>query len=283
MGLRLALVANPKSGAGVEAGEVEAELRRLGALVQRFDVGDEEAAAASGAQRLAVAGGDGSIGPAAAAAAAAELTLAVIPTGTANDFARALGLPLDLAGACALASDGRGSLRRLELGRMDGRPFVNVASAGLAVSAARSAKRWKRALGALAYAAGAINAGLNADPISCRVTCDGELLYDGDAWQVIVASSGVFGGGSGIEVASPSDGRLDATVIEARARTRLAVHAYGLRFGRIVAQRGVHHARATRVEVSVPSETEYNVDGELVCHGSARFGVEPGAVALVTP
>ena len=282
MSRRVALVANPRSGTGVETSEIEELLTRNGAAVERFELDDAQAAARSGAERVAIAGGDGSIGTAAAAAAASGVTLAVIPTGTANDFARALGLPVELEPACALAA-GEGPTRRIELGRLDGRPFVNVASAGLAVAAAREAKRWKRVLGPVAYALGALRAGMSAGPLECRVSCDGQELFAGPAWQVIVTCSGAFGGGSSVEEASPSDGRLDATVIEAGSRARLVVHAYGLRFGRIVAQRGVHHTRAVSVDVTVPAGTAFNVDGELTERGNARFEIEPAAVELLIP
>ena len=282
MALRIALLANPESGDGVEAADVEQRLRAAGATVESFAIGDELAATGSTPDRVVVAGGDGSIGPAAAAAAAADLPLAVIPIGTANDFARALGLPVELADACALAANG-GSTRTLEIARIDGRPFVNVASAGLAAAAAREASRWKKLIGAPAYAVGAVKAGLSANALECTVSCDGGVLFEGRAWQVIVSSSGAFGGGSSVEVASSSDGHLDVTVIVAGSRLGLVGHAYGLRFGRIVRRRGVRHARCNEIEVGVAAETEFNVDGELVRHGSARFTIEPAAVAVVTP
>ena len=85
------------------------------------------------------------------------------PVGTANDFARALGLPEDLAEAVELAATGRRT-ERLDLGRVGERPFVNAASAGLSPVAAREAHGLKRALGPLAYTVGALRAGLFADP-----------------------------------------------------------------------------------------------------------------------
>lgn len=89
-----------------------------------------------------MAGGDGSIAPAAAAAASAGIPLAVIPAGTANDFARELDLPRDIEEACRLAAAGR-ETRSLDLGRMGERPFVNIASAGLAPVAASEASGLK--------------------------------------------------------------------------------------------------------------------------------------------
>lgn len=277
----VALLFNPASGSGGDPEEVERELRRAGVEVRPFAFGQEDAAVASGADRLVVAGGDGSIAAAAAAAARGGIPLALVPTGTANDFARAVGNPEELEEACRLAAVGT-TLRRMELARMDGRPFVNAASVGLATTAAARARPLKRLLGRLAYGVGAVRAGLSAGPLRCRVWCDGEELFAGSAWQVIVACSGAFGGGSRVDVADPQDGRLDATVIEARGRARLVLHAYGLRRGRITEHEGVRHRRAHRVEVEVPPGTPFNVDGELVPHGRATFSVEPRAFQLVT-
>ncbi|MDQ3573032.1 MAG: lipid kinase, partial [Actinomycetota bacterium] len=96
----IALLANTESGSG-DAAEVAAVLRELGAEVREFGLDQVEDAIASGPERIAVAGGDGSLGPVAAAVGAVGApALAVIPTGTANDFARALGIPGDMREAC---------------------------------------------------------------------------------------------------------------------------------------------------------------------------------------
>jgi diacylglycerol kinase (ATP) len=238
------------------------------------------AAVDSGATRIAVAGGDGSIGPAAEAAAEADVPLAVIPVGTANDFARALGVPLDAAEACALAARGIRT-RRLELAWIDSRPFVNIASAGLAPVAARKARGLKRALGPLAYSLGAIRAGLGARPIRCRVRCDAEPVFDGPAWQASVAVTGAFGGGAGFP-SDPGDGALDVVVIGAASRVRLVGHAYRLRAGRVEPQGGVRSRRCRAAEVETDGSTGFNVDGEVVDAHSARFTVEPAWFEVVT-
>ncbi len=283
---RIALVANADSGSADPRACAE-RLRAFGAHVERYELDQLERAAASGAERLAIAGGDGSIGAAAAAAAANGVPLAVIPSGTANDFARRLGLPQDRAAACRLAVRGT-RLRELDLGwaapaadAARERPFVNVASAGLPAPAARRAASWKQPLGALAYAAGALVAGVREHPVRCRIHCDEGVLYAGRAWQVTVACSGAFGAGSELDEADPEDGLLDVVAVAAGSRTLLLGMAVRLRRGDLSEHRAARHARCRTAELDGPPDTDYNVDGEVVRLGSARFRVEPAAYRLV--
>lgn len=291
--MRVALVANARSGTETDADAVEDALRARGAEVARLDVADAAQAGAprrwpggpepAPPERIVVAGGDGSIGPAAHAAHRAGLPVAIIPTGTANDFARALDLPLDPEAAVALAADPAARTRAVELAESGDRRFVNAAGAGLSVVAARRAAPLKPRLGALAYAAGAVRAGLTAHPIHATVRVDGDRVHDGPAWQVVVGATGAFGGGSGLDAADPHDGLLDVVVLPAGSRAGLVRRAWGLRLGRISRQPGVRHARGRHVEIAVPSGTAWNVDGEL-CHlPDPRFRAHPGAVEVVVP
>jgi len=239
-----------------------------------------EEAAASGAGRLVLAGGDGSVAPAAAAAGRAGIPLALIPVGTANDFARAMDLPEEHHEACRLAVEGD-RLAILELGLMDERPFVNAANAGLAVPAARRAAAWKRVLGPLSYTVGAVAAGLTERPLRARVIADGRELFDGDAWQVSLACTGAFGGGSELGSTDPGDGLLDVAVKEARSRLGLVPYAWSLRRGGVTDRSGVRSARAQLIELELPSASAYNVDGEVVEAGSARFTSRANAFQLV--
>jgi diacylglycerol kinase (ATP) len=273
-------VANEEAGSN-EAARCDEALRSFGAEVLRFGVDETEDAAASGADRLVVAGGDGSIGAAAAAAGSAGIPLAVVPAGTANDFARRLELPDGITAACRLAVHGS-KLKSMELGWMnDTRPFVNVASAGLPAPAAERAGGWKDRLGPLAYAAGALSAGMSAQPLTCLVRCDGREVLAGDAWQVTVAASGAFGAGASIEEADPTDGMLEVVGIEAGSRLGLVSLAYHLRRGTLTRHPRAYHVHCDEVEVQVPDCTQFNVDGELVTEGAARFRAVKGAFRLV--
>lgn len=276
----VALIRNPQSGSG-KGPDVEELLRAQGAEVESFGLDELDRSLRHGPDRIVVAGGDGSIGPVAGAAARASLPLAVIAAGTANDFAAAHGLPDEVENGVALAANGQ-RRKRVDLGRMGERPFVNVASLGLAPVAARRAEVAKGALGPLAYAWGALRAGVGADPVRCRITSEGREVFDGDAWQATIACSGAFGGGAEVE-ADPDDGLLDAVAVEAGSRAGLLKLAYGLRAGRIESHREAHSMRAPSFRVELPVRAAFNVDGEVVESGGAEFTVEPHAFELLVP
>ena len=283
--MKIALAANRASGGGLDPEPLAAAMRRRGAEVVVFGCEPEELerAATAAPQRIAAAGGDGTIGPVAAIARRLGVPLAVIPAGTANDFARAAGLPDDPVAAAELAADGTGT-RPMEIGHLaDGRPFVNVASAGLASVAARRAQPLKPRLGPLAYGVGALRAALGERPLPVTVRVDGAEAFAGPCWQAIVAVTGVFGGGSGVGETDPHDGELDVVVLPAGSRIGLARRAWGLRTRTIRQQRGVGHHRGRVVEVALPTGSEINVDGEIRTGGLERVTAEAGAFQLVVP
>jgi diacylglycerol kinase family enzyme len=269
--VRLALVVNPAAGSGrnrvsIPGAEI-VDIREL----DRLETAD----------RIVVAGGDGSIGPVAELAGRLNTPLAVIPSGTANDFARANGIPLDLQAATRLAMSGT-ELRSLELGHLaTGRPFVNVASAGLSSLAGRRAQPLKSRFGPLAYGLGAARAAATGRPLHITVDVDGQRVYAADAWQVMVACTGAFGGGSGIGAADATDGDLDVVIVPAGSRAGLVKRAWGLRTQTIERQRNVAHFEG-RV-VSVIGAGEINCDGEFVAGGLERVTARANAFRLVVP
>jgi YegS/Rv2252/BmrU family lipid kinase len=283
--VELVLVANPASGSTTDVDGLADALRARGARVRAFDVHDLEAVEAGldGAERLVVAGGDGSIGPTAALAARAGLPLAVVPTGTANDFARALGLPRERDAALALATAPAPGRRRVEVLRAGDRPFVNAASAGLSVIAAHAARPLKPSLGVLAYAVGALRAGLTAAPLAAEVRADGEVAWAGLAWQIVLGGTGAFGGGSSIGGTDPRDGLVDVAVVLASPRAALARRALAMRAGRLHREDGVVHLRAHEIHLALPAGTRFNVDGELCDVEPSHFRADPKGVEVLVP
>ncbi|HEV7652934.1 MAG TPA: diacylglycerol kinase family protein [Actinophytocola sp.] len=223
--MRLVLVANRRSGSGRTDGE-----RIAGLLTGRGAAVTARAAAAAG------------------------VPLAVLPAGTANDFATALNLPRDLERACALAADPAARTRHREVGEANGHPFVNAAAAGL-----------------------------TAPHTPCTVRCDGETVFDGDAWQVVVAVSGAFGGGANIGGTRADDGRLHVAIVPAGSRLALARHGYRMRRAMLTRQGDVPHHRGRVIDVDVAAGTEFNVDGDLRRLEPPRFTLADGGVQVVVP
>ena len=284
--MKLAVAANARSGRRTDTARILALLRDRGAEVLPVELDDlarRDVDLPAGAQRLVVAGGDGSIGVAALTAHRAGVPLAVVATGTANDFARALDLPRDLEQACALAADPAARTRHHEVGMFEGHPFVNSAAAGLSVAATLRATPHKSRLGPLAYAVGAVQAGLTAAPLHARVSCDGREWFTGDAWQVVVAVTGAFGGGSRIGQTRHDDGQLDVVVVPAGPRVALARRAYGMRRGQLARQKDVPHLRASAVHVELVTGAAFNVDGEVRESSSAHITLVPTGVEVVVP
>lgn len=284
-GVLIALVTNTKSRSAPQAAELAPQLAGDGAH-RIHDVSiDEVSAETLGAHgtpdRVVVAGGDGSVGISALAATALGVPLAVIPAGTANDFARAKGIPLARAAACRLAADPDARIAYAELGMVGDRPFVNAAAAGLSVDAAQRASQHKKRLGALAYPLGALKAAAKARTLHCVVRVDGEQVHDDDVWQVVVGVTGAFGGGSEIGGTIVGDSQLDVAVIPAGSRVGLARRAYGMRRGKLTAQRDITHVQGRVIEIEGPED--FNVDGELCPCTPARFELREGGFAAVLP
>lgn len=267
--MRVLLVTNANSGS---AGGIDpsAVLVDEGCEVTTVDIADAaagrvpEPTGAGAFERVVVAGGDGSIGPAARIACDLDVPIGVVPAGTANDFARALGLPEDLEVACRLAASGQ-HLQNVDLADVDGMPFVNVASIGLAPHAAQHAGKLKAGLKSLAYPVGAAIAAVRSRPISIVASVDGEPFWSGRAWQVMLASTGAFGGWASTGRTRDGDGQLDLVIVPAqRATRRLAFDAAALVRGELAQRDGVHHARGSRLEVVLHRAPRIVVDGELV-------------------
>jgi YegS/Rv2252/BmrU family lipid kinase len=150
--------------------------------------------------------------------------VALLPAGTGNDLARALGLPPDPVAAATELTGARP--RRLDLLDCGPRRAANGVNAGFAAAATDTLSRpVKKALGPAAYLVGGVKAGVSPPTWPARVEVGGRVV-EGEALAVVVGNGGSFGGGRWLlPDADPGDGLLDVLVVPASApKARLARH-----------------------------------------------------------
>ncbi len=150
--MQLFLIVNPRSGTGSpSAEELRDAARSRGIHVHFLEDGDdlEELARGSGASVLGMAGGDGSLATVASVAIEQDVPFVCIPFGTRNHFARDLGLDRDDPLA-ALAAFDQGEERRIDVGRVGDRLFLNNVSLGLYALLVHEREHHRRRRNALA-------------------------------------------------------------------------------------------------------------------------------------
>jgi len=231
-------------------------------------------AVAAGAQLVVAAGGDGTVRACAQALAGTQVPLAIVPLGTANLAARALGLPSGLAGALAVGFGGHE--RRIDLGaaevagRAGALTFAAMAGIGLdAEVVAATPRRLKSRAGWLAYAAaGIVHLPGRGECFTVRLD-DGEPLAR-RARCVVVGNAGLLPGGFALlPRARLDDGLLDVGILAPTGP------AGWLRVARRVLTGGGHDGRylerhqARRIEIRAATELPREVDGEVITAGSS--------------
>ncbi len=239
-------------------------------------------------RQVVLAGGDGSLHLAVArlrALGRLDLPLALVPLGTGNDLARALGLPLDPAEAAHVVLSC--PPRPLDLlVDADGAVVVNAVHVGVGAAAAAAAGRWKPRLGPAAYPLGAVLAGVRVPGWRLRVVVDGAVVADGHRRSLMVAvgnGRGIGGGTPVMPTADPQDGLLDVLVSYATGPLARVRFGAALAAGSHLRDRDVRWARGRTVSVS-GEPVEANADGELGGPARSRtWTVEPGAWSLVRP
>ena len=241
-----------------------------------------EVLAGAGGRRVALVGGDGTLHS--AVNQEVELPdLAIVPTGRANNIARALGVPLDLAGAASVAANAFS--RPLDLLRVDtpsGREWcVEGVSAGLQADA-RSRYDGENS-GDVRGGVQAFASALRAfHPYDVTLHGDGGFSYEGGAAQVFLSNLPYFGFGFQVDpVARPRDGLLEAIVLEAESRIDVARLMWSVYRGRHLRRPGVRFARVRDAVLS--GTVPLAGDGTPLGSGSATVSVEQGRVRVAAP
>jgi YegS/Rv2252/BmrU family lipid kinase len=286
----VAIIVNPHAGGGRAdrlLPQVEAALRAQGTAftVQRthsIEHGRELARAARDAGDVVAAfGGDGLVGAVAGELCGGAGTLAVLPGGRGNDFARKLGIGGDPVAACDVIAAGRE--RTVDVARVDGKAYLGIASAGLDSVVNEIALSSRLKLGSLIYAYGTVRALASWRPAHWQVVVDGEA-HAFDGYSVAVANSGVFGGGMYlVPDAQLDDGLLDVVLMDAMPKRRYLANLPRVFKGTHVDEPGLHFLRGREVAFHADRPFRVYADGDPIAELPATVRVSPGALRVLAP
>jgi len=229
-----------------------------------------------------VGGGDGSMNAAAPALIETRLPLGVLPMGTANDLARTLQIPDDIGQATDVITDGL--LHKIDLGRVNGRYFFNVANIGLGVHVTHQlSPELKQRWGIFSYARGLFAALKSFRPFRADIVCDGRRQRV-HSIQIAVGNGRHYGGGMTVaENASIDDHRFFLYSIEPLGLWDMVKFAPFLRAGRFDERHPVALEEGRRIQVNTNRAMTVTADGEMMTRTPATFDMIAGAVTVFVP
>ncbi|PSL02210.1 diacylglycerol kinase [Haloactinopolyspora alba] len=235
----------------------------------------------SGARALVVVGGDGMAHLGLQALGGADTPLGIIPAGTGNDLARALGLPLKDAAAAAAVVAG-GVEREIDLGRTDGQWFAGVVAAGFDARVNDRVNRMRWPKGPRRYDVATFAELGVFRPIEYHIELDDEVL-ETEAMLVAVGNVPSYGGGLRITPeAEPDNGLFDVLIVAPVSRMTLVRAFNRVRRGTHLTYPFVSVHRAGRVKLDAPGITAY-VDGERLGPLPRIFDLVPRAQRVYVP
>ena len=255
--------------------------------------GPARQAVADGAALIFAAGGDGTVRACAQALACTGIPLAIIPLGTANLTARALGIPSQPGRALRAGFGGRdrtidvayAELGGAELGGADVIGFTAMAGIGLD-AAVVGAAHWpgRHRLGWMAYAVSGI-ARLSVPPSDFIIRLDGGEPLRRRARSVVVGNTGLLPGGF---VLLPG-ARLDDGLLDVAILAPSGLLGWPRAAGRVLTRS--HHQdqtlerfQARRIEITAAAGLPRQIDGEIVAPGrTLTVTVGPGALTVRQP
>jgi len=287
----VALLCNPTAGGGraakllprAERALTEQGVRFHTEVTRSLEHGRELAHAAATAGEVTVTlSGDGLIG--CVVGVLREFpgsVLGILPGGRGNDTARMLGIPPAIDAACAVVSGG--VPRDLDIGDVEGRSFIGIASLGFDSDANRIANEAPARLGRLVYVYGALRALAAWKPARFDLRLDGEPIAH-SGYSVAACNSGYYGGGMHIAPdASLDDGLLDVVLIAAHSKRGFLRNLPRAFSGAHLEHPAVRVLRGRELHVAADRPFTVYADGDPVGDTPLTIRVVPHALRVLVP
>ncbi|MEV4137549.1 diacylglycerol kinase family protein [Dactylosporangium sp. NPDC049742] len=236
-----------------------------------------------GADLVFVWGGDGMVQRCVDALAGSDVTVAIVPAGTANLFATSLDIPQDIGAAVRIGLEG--TRRRFDLGKVGGEHFAVMAGAGFDAEMIDDADRgMKSRAGKLAYFGTAVRH-VTDKPVEATVELDGAEWFSGPATCVLLGNIGTIAGGiEAFDDASPFDGRLEVGVSTAHGALQWARTLGRMAFARTDGSPFVRVASARKVKVRFAEPVLLELDGGSRTEvRKLKARAVPAAISIAVP
>jgi YegS/Rv2252/BmrU family lipid kinase len=290
------LIFNPKSGPGDPGSKlvaIESALESLPNLTVRTTKPDVEVTAlaeqaiADGADVIIAAGGDGTVSGVASALVDTDIVLGIIPTGTANAFATALGIPENFAGACEIIKTGR--YQQLDTARCNDRMMLLATSIGFEADLLKRMDREEKSQwGKLAIVVNSLRELREFEQFQVRLETP-EQTWDEAATAVTIANTAtvsmVLAQGPGKIAAD--NGILSITLVTPEHQWGVLKSAADLFLSALQQQtlqsETVRSCQATQVTVSTDPPQAVFVDGEPTGKTPVTIKCHPRSLTVLTP
>jgi YegS/Rv2252/BmrU family lipid kinase len=238
-------------------------------------------AAARGIDVVVANGGDGTVNEVINGIAGTETALAVLPGGTANVWAREIGVTKKPVEAMRAALDGE--RRRVDLGIANGRYFLLMASVGFdATIVPRVNPAWKRRIGAASYIVLGVRAIFSSTHWHAEVRIDGVTSHT-DVYWLLAGNTRSYGGITDIMFrAVADDGMFDIGIMHRGGLRRLVADGIRVLRKKHEDSANIDYVRARVVEVLTPG-IAVQADGEAWGETPVRFEVAPLALHVIVP
>lgn len=234
------------------------------------------------APMVILGGGDGSLSSNVDHFVGQDTVFAVLPLGTANSFARTLGLPLELDGAIDVIAHGR--RKRIDLGIIDGDYFANAAALGLSPLIADTVPHaLKRYLGMIGYLLWAVRVAFKFRPFRLRVTLDDGSIEKSWATEARIANGRFHGGVELVEDQSLDSGEMVIQAVTGKSVFGLAWSWFATLFKLRSRAQTTTEWRGKKMRLEARPAQKISIDGEIAAKTPVTVEIARGAIEVAAP
>lgn len=233
-------------------------------------------------ERIIVAGGDGTVSAAVGRLVGTTTALGIIPAGTTNNFARSLGIPLDIGAAVETAM--QGNEISVTVGRIGERYFCNTVTIGVSAEAVTHTNPIrKQLLGRLEYALKGTDNLVRHNHFSCELVLDGKRRAF-KTHHVIIANSSHHGGFAIAPQQLLRDPNLMVTALAVnRSRWHYLRDLVMLPLGLSKRSKHTFTATAKQIRITTTPVQEVEADGEDAGKTPIEISIAPQTVRVLVP